>query len=89
MLCAPSSLQLHLLAEEGDCQSALVTTSHLFKMGREAIPQLDSQEEIDTTTTRTKYCSKSYLNSVKFSLIRSVKNKMVFTCKLFRTSIKI
>jgi hypothetical protein len=65
LLCAPASLELHLPAEEGDCQSALVTTRYLVTRGRGAIPQLDGQEEIDTTTTTTTYCMKSYLNSMK------------------------
>jgi hypothetical protein len=45
LLCAPDSLTLHLPAEEGDCQTALVTTRHLVTRGREAIPQLDGQDD--------------------------------------------
>jgi hypothetical protein len=63
VLIAPNSLTLHLPAEEGDCQTALVTTRHLVTRGEEAIGQLDGSTTLETTTTT--FCMKSYLNSMK------------------------
>jgi hypothetical protein len=45
LLVAPSSLTLHLPAEEGDCLTALVTTRHLVIRGLEKIPQLDGKDD--------------------------------------------